>query len=393
MNAYFASVEENCNPALRGRPVAVCGEGRTVIVTANYPAREFGIKTGMTPFEAKKLCPSVNVVYGNLDKYIDTAGKIHKILLEYTDRVEVFSIDECFVDISKPLEERNLSPETLGTEIKNRIKTGLGLTCSVGIAKNKFLAKLASDMKKPDGLTVVKEEEITKLFSDMPVEKICGIGERMRRRLSTIGIITVRQLGEASLSVLLANFGITGYLLKEMGQGRGDSYVRPYDAKEEIKSVGHSYTLPEDSSNPDVLKGYLLWLSMRVAKRMREYRMKAKTVSIVIRYSGFHTVAKRHTAGSYLATAAEIYRLVMEVFRQLYIRGSSVRLLGVTAGNLVRDSGEDDLFDNFSNKIKLEKTVDEINAGFGDLTIRPLSVLFAERFGMLKKCGLLGHRF
>ena len=178
MNAFFAAVEQQCDPWLRGKPIAVCGnpKTRTVVAACSYEAKGYGIKNGMSIHEAKQLCPHVILVGGNPEKYVDVSQRIFSILAEFTPRMEVFSIDEAFLDLTETFHAFAPSPEGTARKIKDRIRRALGLTCSVGIAPNKLIAKLASDLHKPDGLACVRPEEIPALLARLPVETLCGVG-------------------------------------------------------------------------------------------------------------------------------------------------------------------------------------------------------------------------
>lgn len=175
MNAFFASVEQAVNPALRGKPIAVCGEGRTIVTAASYEAKAFGVKTGMTPYEAKNVCPGLVTVVGDMHKYVGSSLNIHEILLRFTSQVEPYSIDECFVDVT-PLVRPERSARDIAKEIKQLIKSELNLLCSIGIGPNKVISKLASKMQKPDGLVEISRADIPKVFEAVPVEKLQGVG-------------------------------------------------------------------------------------------------------------------------------------------------------------------------------------------------------------------------
>ena len=392
MNAYFASVEQRVNPSLRGKPIIVCGEGRTVVTTASYEAREYGVKIGMTLPEAKKHCPEVIIVYGDPVKYIDTSLRIHKILLEFTDLLEVFSIDECFLDITQ-LYQRGFSPEEISNKIKDRLRKEFGLTCSIGIGPNKLIAKLASKMQKPDGLVEIRKEDIPDLFSKLPVEELqgVGVGNKLAGRLKSLGIKTAGKLGEASINLLTSNFGIWGYHLKKMGKGEDDSRVARYSESEQEKSIGHSHTLPKDTWDQAVIKSYLRMLSEKVGVRLREANLTGRTINLIVRYSDFNTFIKQHSLGCYIKTGFEIYCTAYRIFENILPLKKAVRLLGVSISNLSVDNKQLFLLQSMEREQRLVETVDEINEKYGDFTIKPSSLLIAERFGLEERCGMIGR--
>jgi DNA polymerase-4 len=219
MDAFFASVEQQTNPRLRGKPIAVIGSGgRTVITTRSYEARKYGVKTGMNIYEAKKLCPHIIFVVGNNEKYTHTCKELQKIYLQFTPDVEVYSIDEAFLDITTT-HHLFEGPEAIGNSIKAKIKNQFGITCTVGIAPNILLAKLASDTAKPDGLKWIKPEDVESVLEDLPVKELWGIGSGLTEKLEALSIKTCGELGRASASLLRNKFGIIGEHLKAMGKG------------------------------------------------------------------------------------------------------------------------------------------------------------------------------
>ena len=289
MNAFFASVEQQANPALRGKPIAVIGSnGRTVITTASYEARKFGVKTGMAIWEAKRQCPQIILVVGDNRKYTYTSTRIFHMMLDYTPLVEVFSIDEAFLDVTHSLKIFG-TPERIVYLMKARIKQSFGLTCSVGIGPNKLLAKLASDMKKPDGLTIIRPDEVSQVIDPLPIKDLCGVGSRMERHLNLLGIKTIGDLGRFPVDILKRKFGITGQHLHDMGLGIDHSPVVPASDQDRVKSVGHSMTLRRDvSRRQDILK-YLLQLSEMVGRRARRYGVSGKTINLYVRYADFYS--------------------------------------------------------------------------------------------------------
>ena len=391
MNSYFASVEQACNPGLRGKPIGICGEGRTVVVTASYEARAYGVKTGMTVYEAKRLCPGFIPVIGNLEKYVSTSLRIHKIMLGYTDMVEVFSIDECFMDVAD-VAARHGGAAAVAQGIKDGIKRELGITCSAGVAPNKTIAKLAAKMKKPDGLTVIERSEIPEKFHPVPVEKLqgIGIGARTAEKLRLMGITNVKELGAADTGRLKDRFGKFGIWMKSVGLGLEDSRVRSYYEEEPLKSVGHSLTLPRDTADTEVLKSYLRMLCEKTGSRMRRYGLEGRTVAFTLRYEDFRTETVRRTWNSYFNAGIDIYDRACEILGEFLPLEKYVRLLGVSVSNVIK-TGQEYLLEEDRKQSALYGAIDEINSEWGEFTVKPASLLKAEKFAkMEKRCGMFG---
>lgn len=379
MNAFFASVEQQCHPELRGRPIAVIGTGRTVVTTASYEARAFGVKTGMNTWQARQVCPQLIFVVGDNRKYTDTACKIVAIMKYYTPFVEVFSIDEAFLDVTASI---NLfgSAETIAYRLKAQIRHQLGLTCSIGIAPNKLLAKLASDMQKPDGLTVIAPERVAGVLERLPVKELCGIGKKVEKQLADLNIFTCGQLGRAPVDMLARRFGVNGEKLVMMGRGIDDAPVVPPEDEEEVKSVGHSMTLVQDVTGREGLAKYILQLSEMVGRRARRYHVTGKTVHLTIRYGDFTTLGKQQTRTSPTNDSLEIYREAM-VLLDTFDLAQPVRLVGVRIANLIHETEQLPLFEKERKKALLAAAMDEANDRFGEFSVTFASVLETEEKG------------
>jgi DNA polymerase-4 len=368
MDAFFISVEQRDDPSLRGKMAAVCGSlSRSVVTSATYEARPYGIRAGMSVQEAKKRCPQLILVEGNHSKYTETAARIFSILKDYTPLVEVASIDEAYLDITQS-QTLFQSPLHIGQLIKNRILEQERLTCSVGIAPNKLLAKLGSRLKKPDGLVIVREEEVEGLLKGLPVNKLSGIGPKLTEELNSIGIFSCGQLGSFPVSVLVKRFGVIGERLHEMGLGLDDSRVVSLDEEEDAKSISHSVTLEEDTSDPEMLRKVLLQLSERVSRRMRKDRFYGRRISVTIRYSDFFTFSKQNTLSKWMNSGNEIFQYAFEIFRSVS-HPKPIRLLGVEVSLLKKEWYQLDLFEKGEKKEKLLKAMDRVNGRFGDWTL------------------------
>ncbi len=381
MNAFFASVEQQSNPALRGKPIAVIGSnGRTVITTASYEARKFGVKTGMAIWEAKRQCPQIILVVGDNRKYTYTSTQIFNMMLDYTPLVEVFSIDEAFLDVTGSMGIFG-SPERIVFLLKARIKHSFGLTCSVGVGPNKLLAKLASDMKKPDGLTIIRPEEISQVLETIPIKDICGIGSQTEKKLNLLGIKTCGDLGRFPVDILKRKFGINGQHLHDMGLGIDHSPVVPASDQDKVKSVGHSMTLKRDiSRRQDILK-YLLQLSEMVGRRARRYHVSGKTVHLYIRYADFYSsIGKQQTLGNPINLSDDIYKAVVDILDTIELQ-QPVRLLGVRLTNLRYQESQLPLFPQERKKALLVNAMDAVNNKYGDFTVTFASLMDTEEKG------------
>jgi len=402
MDAFFASVEQQANPALRGKPVAVCGaNARTVVMTASYEARAWGVKTGMSLPEAKARCPGLIVVAGHYEWYTETCRRLAAICRDYTPDVELFSIDEAFLDVTASLRLFG-GAEAIARAIKARVRRHLGLTASVGVAPNKLLAKLASGLKKPDGLVVIGPADAPTLLESLPVQELCGIGPSIAAQLAALGIAACGQLGRAPLSLLVGRFGIIGHRLSAMGRGEDDAPVianvraaqkapdaRPQASTEpqrtgwaredsggaenaadglfqqSAKSVGHSMTLDRNVWDRDRLERYLLELSGMVGRRLRRHGLAGMVVALTLRYANFTTFTRQQRLGRPINDDGEIYRVARSILRALRLT-QAVRLVGVSLSGLVGESNQLPLFDGWRRRRQLLAAVDTVHDRYGE---------------------------
>jgi len=377
MNAFFASVEQQSNPALRGKPIAVIGAAkRTIVTTCSYEARAFGVKTGMNSWEARQKCPELIFVVGNNRKYTYTSKQIINIMRDYTPLVEVSSIDEAFLDVTGCLSLFG-SAQRIALLIKERIRKQLGLTCSVGIAPNKLLAKLASDMQKPDGLTVIETGKVRQVMERVPIQDLCGIGAKMQQHLAKFGIKTCGELGRFPVDILRRNFGVTGEKLHYMGLGMDHSPVIPDEEAEEVKSVGHSTTLESDIAERREILVYLLQLSEMVGRRARKYKVAGRTITLTVRYADFTTFSRQESRSSHTNNSEEIYQASVKILESLELT-QAIRLLGVKISNLRHHNEQLPLFPAERKKALLACAMDDVNDKFGDFAVTFGSLLGKE---------------
>jgi DNA polymerase-4 len=322
----------------------------------------------MTKYEAKRLCPHIILVAGDTGRYTDTCRRLVEIYLQYTPIVEVYSIDEAFLDVtgSIPLFGR---AEIIAKKIKEDIRQRLGnLTCSIGIAPNKLLAKLGSDMKKPDGLVVIQREDVAKLLGNLPAKELCGIGQQLEIHLANMGIKTCGELGRASINTLRNRFGVIGERLKLMAQGIDNSPVIPPGQEPDAKSVGHSMTLDKDVSDMETLERYILQLSEMVGRRLRRGGYTGRTIALTLRYSDFSTFTRRITVGIHSNNSIDIYSIAKDILNTIRLQ-QPIRLIGVSVSNLTKNISQIPLFRADRNKKAATRTMDEINDRYGDFCI------------------------
>ncbi len=368
MNAFFASVEQQVNPRLRGKPIAVTGsQKRTIVTTASYEARAYGVKTGMTMGEAKRLCPGIIFVQANNQRYTDTCTRLVELYKQYTPLVEVYSVDEAFLDVTGTAHLFK-GAVNMAAKIKRQIKDTFGLTCSIGIAPNKLLAKLASDMQKPDGLVVIRNyQEARAILEELPVGELAGIGTRIEKYLGEMGIKSCGELARAPIRILKDRFGVIGERLHFMALGLDESLVIPLEQEPDAKSVGHSMTLERDINDLETIERHILLLSEMMGRRLRHGHYLGRTVTLTIRYSDFFTFSRRKTIKEYLNDGLEICQFAISILKSFRLK-QAVRMVGVSMSNLIKME-QLPLFKEGQRKRKLVRAVDSINDKYGEFTV------------------------
>ncbi len=364
MDAFFASVEQQCNPALRGKPVAVVGQGkRTVVTTASYEARACGVKTGMTVPEALKTCPQLIIVKGDNAKYTHTSQELEELYLRYTPLVEIYSVDEAFLDVTGSAHLFG-GPESLARQIKGEIGKLFGITATVGIGPNRVVAKVAAELSKPDGLRMLTPEDVPSVWKELPVGRLWGVGPALARKLNAMGINTAYQLGQAPLGLLKAHFGFMGVHLKALGMG-----LDPTEGiRTSARSIGHSTTLPRDIEDEREIRQVLLRLSEMVGSRARIHGYEGNVVALTVRTSSFITLTRRRSFSVRTNDTHLIYEKALEIFRETRIE-EPVRLLGVALSGLSPVAGQSLLLPEMQKRRRLMQVVDEINHRHGLFTV------------------------
>ncbi|MDQ0156469.1 DNA polymerase IV [Robertmurraya andreesenii] len=383
MNSFYASVEMAYDPSLKGKPLAIAGnpeERRGIIVTCSYEARSYGVKTTMPLWEAKKLCPHLIVKRPDFNRYRAASMGMFEILNQFSTLVEPVSIDEGYVDITNSYEWG--APPEIAKLIQQRLLRQLDLPCSIGIAPNKFLAKMASDMKKPLGITILRKRDIPKVLWPLEVGEMHGVGKKTAEKLNTIHIHTIEDLAKANEIQLKSLLGINGIRLKERANGIDNRPVDP-DAVSDFKSIGNSTTLPMDVANQQELFSVLEKLAEKVSVRLKRKDVLAKTIAITIRYKDRKTITRSKKLLNPISSRDEILGAAKQIFLRNW-SGEAVRLLGITGNDLVEKDHAVKQLDLFSyeedaKKEPLIDAVSKLKEKFGAHIIEQASHLTQEQ--------------
>lgn len=366
MDAFFAAIEQRDNPELRGKPVIVGGRRnskRGVVSTCSYEARAFGVRSAMPIAQAVRLCPHGHFIPGRMEVYRAVSREIQEIFHQFSPVVEIVSVDEAFLDMTG-CEHFYPSLEDMGMAIKNAIRAKTQLTASVGIAPNKLLAKIASDLRKPDGLVVIKPEEVDKYLLPLNIRKIWGVGEKTAKILNRYGINTVadmRRLSQKWLEKVLGKHGLHLYQLC-----RGIDHREVIGTPETAQSIGHEVTFETDLSNPEECRKQLAQLASDVGWRLRRKGLFGKTVTLKVRYSDFSTITRSKTLNRSFHDDRTIAQTAWQLFQESVPPGK-FRLLGIYVSNLE----EYQQLSLFGEPVdKLTEALDQINLKYGKAMIR-----------------------
>ena len=386
-DSFFASVEQQLNPNLRGKPIGVKAQnGRTCIIAASREAKALGVKSPSRTFDALEKVPNMVFVPAHFEKYWEITQKFLNICKDYSPYVELFSLDEVFMDITLT---QNLFSHSTGSgqdgkneiikQIRTRIKNEIGeyITVSVGISHNKLLAKLASGMNKPNGLVEIMPENLEEVYSRVKLTDFCGIGKRIENRLNSLGIFTPLELRKTSLDTLVKEFkDIEGHFLKNLGEGIDNSDVVPYYFASLTKSVGRSYCLPENTYNQRIVLQNIYELCEEISIKLRRLNKKGRTVNFYL--GGEIPRHGRKTLANYIDSGAEIFNLCKLMYDQW--KPSMVRQISISIGNLQDSKNLTlSLFDSENKKDKINKIIDKLNEKYGDHTVRNGFLLYADK--------------
>lgn len=348
MDAFFASVEQLDNPELRGRPVAVGGSGeRSVVAAASYEARKFGVRSAMPSVTAKRLCPDLIFVKHHFERYHEISGEVFRIFKSYTELVEPLSIDEAFLDVTDDIQKIG-SATLIAKRIKKDIREKTGLTASAGISINKFLAKIASEVKKPDGLFVIKPEEAEKYIENLPIEKFYGIGKVTASKMHKLGIHNGSDLKRWDLLSLVRNFGKSGAFYYDIVRGIDD---RPVEPESERKSVGTELTFEKDLTTNFEIIAELYKIEKELMKRLDEAETTGRTITVKVKFSDFRQLTRSKTLQNYVRDFDTLHKEVTSIRKSLELPGNRIRLLGVSISNLENDECSDRQMNLFEDDV------------------------------------------
>jgi DNA polymerase-4 len=370
LDAFFVSVEQVLNPKLKGKPVIVGGdpERRGVVASASYEARPFGIHAGMPLSKAHRLCPQAIFIRSHFSLYKDVSAKFMKILSDFSPRREPLGLDEAYLDVTG-CEEPYGSPQKLALTIKERIHKELEITASVGIATCKVVAKIASDLCKPDGLLEIAPGEEQALLNPLPVAKLPGVGKKTEEALKEIGITTIGELASLPLDTIKGQFGAIGAVLHSYARGVDD---REVEAPGEAKSISQELTFARDTQDRNFLEATLHNLCQEVCQELRSQNKRAKCVAIKLRYADFKTITRQVI----LREASDVTKVIFATAQQLLTkalaeREKPIRLIGVRISSLVGEGKQLPMFDSGTKKpAHLDKAIDKIRSKYGSTAIK-----------------------
>lgn len=377
LNNFYASVECMYHPELREKPLAVCGSQdlrHGIVLAKNYIAKNYGIITGEAIWQARKKCPGLIVVNPNYSLYLKFSKEAREIYSKYTNLIESFGIDECWMDVTESTKIFGKGEE-IAHEIKETIKEELGITASIGVSFNKIFAKLGSDIKKPDAVTSITENNYKQLVWSLPVSELLYVGRSTSRRLYKVGILTIGDLANVPLSFLKNLLGKWGETLWFFANGIDDTPVTPLDFSRTIKGIGNSMTTSRDLINNEDVRVTFCVLSESVAERLRKHNFKARTLQIYIRDNELSSIERQTKLQNTTYISGEIIRTAMELFLSHWNWQNPIRSLGVRATDLVTADSciQLSLLEDFNKRIKLESletSIDSIRKRFGHYAVQ-----------------------
>ena len=361
LNAFFASAEIVTNPSLKGKPIVICRESRrSIITTASYEARKYGIHSAMPLFQAKKLCPDIITVAPHFKLYKTLSKKFFEHIAQYSPILEVASIDECYVDMTEYIQKHQIQPYLVAKAIQKSIHDSLGLDCSIGIAPNKFLAKMASDMKKPKGITIITKRNYRKMIWHLDISEMYGIGKKTQPKLRNIGIQTIGDLAKYENYIKTKPiFGKNAFIYYQRANGR--DYSKINYAHNELKSIGNSITFEQDSNDEAYIRSIFHNLSREVSNRAINRNLVSNSISITLKYSRDISKTKQMLIDEYTNDSSIIYATALLLFEKIY-HGEMLRLVGVSLNNVIHQENLNEQLNifNYQNITHSSTSVDHL---------------------------------
>lgn len=381
-NCFYASVECTLNPALKGKPVAVSGNPEKrhgIILAKSEEAKKFGVKTGEAIWQAKKKCPQLITLPPNFSKYVEYSKSVKEIYYKYTDMVESFGLDEAWLDVTGSTRLFGNGYE-IAQQIRSRIKKELDITVSIGVSYNKIFAKLGSDYKKPDAVTLINKSNYKHMVWSLPAEDLLYVGSATRKKLNSLGIFTIGQIANTPVDILKKNLGKWGQMLHSFANGNDTSTVALYGETSPVKSIGNSTTSPRDLKDITDVKIIMGVLADSVARRMREQGLSCMLVSITVRDNSLCSFTRQKKLLSYTDITSEILSTALALFKESYSWKKPIRSLGLSVSELTcKDSGTQlSLFEDNKKRLRqesLDKATDALKNRFGNFIINPAVML------------------
>mgnify|MGYP000373322668 FL=1 len=381
-NCFYASVECALNPALKGKPVAVSGNPEKrhgIILAKSEEAKKFGVKTGEAIWQAKKKCPQLITLPPNFSKYVEYSKSVKEIYYKYTDMVESFGLDEAWLDVTGSTRLFG-NGYKIAQKIRSRIKKELDITVSIGVSYNKIFAKLGSDYKKPDAVTLINKSNYKHMVWSLPAEDLLYVGSATKKKLNSLGIFTIGQIANTPVDILKKNLGKWGQMLHSFANGNDTSTVALYGETSPVKSIGNSTTSPRDLKDITDVKIIMGVLADSVARRMREQGLSCMLVSITVRDNSLCSFTRQKKLLSYTDITSEILSTALALFKESYSWKKPIRSLGLSVSELTcKDSGTQlSLFEDNKKRLRqesLDKTTDALKNRFGNFIINPAVML------------------
>ena len=362
LNAFFASAEVSKNPELQNKPIAISrNEKRSIVTTASYEARKYGVHSAMPLYIAKEKCPSLIVIEPHFELYKTLSQQFFQIIAKYSIQLEVASIDECYVDMTKYVQNSKFSLEEIARNIQNEVYDTLRLQCSIGIAPNKFLAKMASDLKKPMGITIITKNNFKRIIWDLPIDDMFGIGKKTAPKLKELGIFTIGDLAKReNYDLIKPIFGKNALIYYQ--KANGNDYSKINTNHNQLKSIGNSTTFQEDSNDIDFLKSKFKELSKEVSDRAIRRNMVSNSISITMKFSREKSITRQTIYDYYFNDFETIYSMSLLLFEKNY-HGEPLRLVGVSLNNVIEKNKINEqlsLFTNHEDNLKNENEIDTL---------------------------------